>query len=38
MSPETCEFVTQFLLLFSNLMGLVIVFLGVDNYIALGVL
>ena len=38
MSPETCEFVTQVLLLTTNLMGLVIVFLGVDNYIVLGVL
>ena len=38
MSPEICEFVTQVLLLTSNLMGLVIVFLGVDNYIALDVL
>ena len=37
MSPETCEFVTQVLLLTSNLMGLVVVFFGVDRYIALGV-
>jgi hypothetical protein len=37
MSPETCEFVTQVLLLTSNLLGLVVVFFGIDRYVALGV-
>ena len=37
MSPEICEFVTQVLLLTSNLLGLIVVFFGVDRYIALGV-
>ena len=36
--PETCEFVTQVLLLTSNLLGLIVLFFGADRYIALDVL
>ena len=37
MGPEICEFVTQVLLLTSNLLGLMVVFFGIDRYVALGV-
>eukprot|EP01046_Picozoa_sp_COSAG06_P008653 COSAG06_NODE_440_length_15762_cov_75.979825_2_plen_70_part_00 len=38
MGPETFEFVTQVLLLASNLLGLVVVFFGADRYVAFGML